>query len=244
MDNDIPFEQLLSTICPPTADPDFIPSLFKVRFFNVTDTTSHTLSASSSSTTDLTILISQTQTLRRILPIQIKVAYNSVLFSESRIIDMLDQLDLLLLTVSNLSTIEIGKISLVTETARIKLPDPTANLHWDSFHGAITDIFHINSLQFPTRTCIVESRSSEIRKFSYLDIDNASNVVAHALIRGGIEREDVVVLYSYRGVDLVVAVMGVLKAGATFSVIGIKKEWVDFVSFSFMLTIDIIEYSL
>jgi L-aminoadipate-semialdehyde dehydrogenase len=44
--------------------------------------------------------------------------------------------------------------------------------------------------------------------------------VAHALIQGGIEREDVVVLYSYRGVDLVIAVMGVLKAGATFSVIG------------------------
>jgi hypothetical protein len=27
-------------------------------------------------------------------------------------------------------------------------------------------------------------------------------------------------IYAYRGVDLVIAIMGVLKAGATFSVIG------------------------
>jgi L-aminoadipate-semialdehyde dehydrogenase len=43
--------------------------------------------------------------------------------------------------------------------------------------------------------------------------------LAHHLLKNGIGREDVVVLYSYRGVDLVVAVMGVLKSGATFSVI-------------------------
>jgi L-aminoadipate-semialdehyde dehydrogenase len=39
------------------------------------------------------------------------------------------------------------------------------------------------------------------------------------LIASGIERGDVVMVYAYRGVDLVVAVVGVLKAGATFSVI-------------------------
>jgi L-aminoadipate-semialdehyde dehydrogenase len=32
--------------------------------------------------------------------------------------------------------------------------------------------------------------------------------------------EDVVVIYAHRGVELVVAIMGTLKAGATFSVIG------------------------
>jgi non-ribosomal peptide synthetase component F len=45
-------------------------------------------------------------------------------------------------------------------------------------------------------------------------------LVAHYLIHKGIQREDVVMIYAYRGVDLVIAIMGVLKAGATFSVIG------------------------
>lgn len=33
-------------------------------------------------------------------------------------------------------------------------------------------------------------------------------------------RGDVVMIYAYRGVDLVVGVMGVLAAGAAFSVVG------------------------
>lgn len=85
--------------------------------------------------------------------------------------------------------------------------------------GAITDIFNRNSLAHPARVCIIESLSDSQRKFSYAQINRASNVLAHYLITSGIKREDVVVLYSYRGAELVVAVLGVLKAGATFSVV-------------------------
>jgi hypothetical protein len=51
-------------------------------------------------------------------------------------------------------------------------------------------------------------------------IDEASNVVAHRLIEGGLQREEVVMIYAARKVELVVAVMGTLKAGGVFSVIG------------------------
>ncbi len=91
----------------------------------------------------------------------------------------------------------------------------------DKFQGAITDIFAKNATIHPNKICVIESveGKSTTRNFTYAAINRASNVLAHRLIAGGIKREDVVVLYSYRGVDLVVAVMGVLKAGATFSVI-------------------------
>ncbi|KAJ3399369.1 large subunit of alpha-aminoadipate reductase [Chytriomyces hyalinus] len=203
-------------------------SLFKVRFFNLTDTTADTLASSSSasiSSCDITILISQAPTLRRILPIDIKVLYNSVLFSGARIADMLDQIELILETAASNPAIPIGKLSIVTKDSVARLPDPKKHLHWDGFEGAITDIFAKNAAAHPDRCCIVESLlsadgiTSTERTFSYKQIHEASNIVAHALIKGGIQREDVVVLYSYRGVDLVVAVMGVLKSGATFSVI-------------------------
>ena len=44
-------------------------------------------------------------------------------------------------------------------------------------------------------------------------------------------RGDVVMIYAYRGVDLVVGVMGVLAAGAAFSVVGIfgLRSWIGFV---------------
>lgn len=63
------------------------------------------------------------------------------------------------------------------------------------------------------------SGSSSGRDFTYGQINEASNVLAHHLVQTGVERGDVVMIYAYRGVDLVIAVMGVLKAGGTFSVI-------------------------
>lgn len=55
--------------------------------------------------------------------------------------------------------------------------------------------------------------------FTYKHINKSSNVLAHHLVKHGVQRGEVVMVYAHRGVDLVVAVMGVLKAGATFSVI-------------------------
>ncbi|CAO1606434.1 large subunit of alpha-aminoadipate reductase [Xanthoria calcicola] len=106
-------------------------------------------------------------------------------------------------------------------TPTIRLPDPTADLHWSDYRGAIHDIFAKNAERHPDRLCVVETQSSRTsrRDFTYSQINEASNQVAHHLLQHGIERGDVVMIYAHRGVDLVVAVFGVLKAGATFSVI-------------------------
>ncbi len=68
---------------------------------------------------------------------------------------------------------------------------------------------------------MVETAStvSPQREFTYQQINEASNIVAHHLVQSGVQRGEVAMIYAYRGVDLVVAVMGVLKAGGTFSVI-------------------------
>lgn len=78
-----------------------------------------------------------------------------------------------------------------------------------------------NAGRHPERLCIVETEygSSPQREFTYKQINEASNILAHHLLHSGVQRGEVVMIYAYRGVDLVVAVMGVLKAGATFSVI-------------------------
>lgn len=100
-------------------------------------------------------------------------------------------------------------------------PDPTSDLHWSDYKGAIHEIFASNADAHPERTCVVETASSTTpeRVFNYKIINEASNVLAHVLVSNGVQRGEVVMVYAHRGVDLVVAVMGVLKAGATFSVI-------------------------
>ncbi len=50
-------------------------------------------------------------------------------------------------------------------------------------------------------------------------MDELSNRLAHYLVSSGIQREDRVALYAHRSATLVVGVMGILKAGATFTVI-------------------------
>ena len=101
------------------------------------------------------------------------------------------------------------------------LPDPTTDLHWSNFAGAIQDIFTQNVENHPDRPFIIETPSgtSPQREFTYLQIHRASNILTHRLLQDGIQRGDVVMIYAYRGVDLVVAIFGTLKAGAAFSVI-------------------------
>jgi L-aminoadipate-semialdehyde dehydrogenase len=110
---------------------------------------------------------------------------------------------------------------MASTSTRAHLPDPTADLHWSAFRGAIQDIFAKNAEAHPERLCVIEtaSGSSPRREFTYRQIHEASNILAHHLVQSGIQRGEVVMSYSHRGVDLVVTVMGILKAGATFSVI-------------------------
>lgn len=241
----IPFEDIVQAFRarqePVEGGPPPAP-LFRVRFFDEMDETEHRFLQSTSLTSDMTILVTGsssdsngngmassastlTPSLLRssLLPaISLTLSYNSLLFSHARVTFTLDQLTHLLHHASLHPLDQIGNISLVTAKQRKVLPDPRADLEWTGYRGAITDIFSANAQRFPDRPCIVESveDSAEQRVYSYSTIDRASNVLAHALVSGGVEREDVVTVYSTRNVDLVVAVMGILKAGATFSVIG------------------------
>ncbi|KAF7717972.1 L-aminoadipate-semialdehyde dehydrogenase large subunit [Penicillium ucsense] len=147
--------------------------------------------------------------------------YNQRLFSSARIATILRQLVQIADNAAANPDQAVGRIDMLTEEQRALLPDPTANLNWSKFRGAIHDIFAENAQRHPEKLCVVETKSSTSpqREFTYQQINEASNILGHHLVQAGIERGDVVMVYAYRGVDLVVAVMGILKAGATFSVI-------------------------
>jgi L-aminoadipate-semialdehyde dehydrogenase len=100
-------------------------------------------------------------------------------------------------------------------------PDPKADLHWSDFKGPIHDVFAGNARKHPERPCVVETATSKTpeRKFTYKQIFEATSVLSHHLVQNGIQRGEVVMIFAHRGVDLVVAIMAVLAAGATFSVL-------------------------
>lgn len=152
------------------------------------------------------------------------IYYNSLLFKEDRIHTFAEQLLQFARNVSENPSSPITKGLILTPAQVKQLPDPTVDLDWLGYRGAIHEIFIQNAKAHPERTCVVETRSfldpsSKTRTFSYKQINEASNVVANYLHRNKIEKGHVVMIYAHRGVDLLIAVMGTLKAGATFSVI-------------------------
>jgi L-2-aminoadipate reductase len=93
-----------------------------------------------------------------------------------------------------------------------QLPDPTIDLDWSGYDGSIQWHFSVNAKKYPDRTCVVETKSSEgpERSFTYQQIYEASNVLAHYLSDAGITNGDVVMIWAHRSVDLVISIMGTL----------------------------------
>ncbi|ODA78900.1 hypothetical protein RJ55_04490 [Drechmeria coniospora] len=102
-----------------------------------------------------------------------------------------------------------------------KLPDPTVDLHWGGYVGAVHETFHENAVAHADRPCVTEtkSQSSPTRTFTYRQVDEASNTIANHLHEAGITNGDVVMIFAYRSVELVCAFMGTLASGATVTVL-------------------------
>ncbi|KAL4254322.1 ATP-dependent AMP-binding enzyme family protein [Abortiporus biennis] len=225
----VPYETLAQAIAKQRTDPsEASRPLFRVRFFDETDSPKDNYMRTTSLTSDLTVFVSRLPDSSRaaLTPhISVRILYNALLFSHSRISCIVDQISVLLRKVASNPLSQVGSVPLLTPSQRARLPDPTGDLNWCDFKGAITDVFSHNARQFPDRPCVIQCLPSEDtttqakRVYTYAQIRHASNVLAHHLIQGGVQREEVVMVYAHRSVDLVVAVMAVLKAGATFSVI-------------------------
>jgi L-aminoadipate-semialdehyde dehydrogenase len=224
----LPFETIMRALSK-TRDKNSAP-LFRVRFFDETDEPKDNFIRSTSSTSDITVFVTRppTNTRGSLAPrISLRILYNSLLFTSTRISSMVDQLSIFLRKVASNPLAPVGSVPLLTPSQSNKLPDPTADLNWCDWKGSITDVFSKNARQWPDRPCVIQSipaansdEPQERRTYSYGTIRRASNILAHHLIQGGIQREEVVMVYAHRSVELVVAVMAVLKVGAVFSVIG------------------------
>ena len=233
----VPFSTLVHALSNSTSEEASRP-LFRVRFFDETDipedVEESSFIRSTSLTSDLTVFVTRPpiSTRATLSPrISLRILYNSLLFTSARISTIVDQLSVFLRKVSTNPILPVGSVPLLTPSQRTALPDPTGDLNWCDFKGAITDIFSRNARTHPERPCVIQSipsptphlsspQDQEKRAYSYGIIRHASNILAHHLLKAGVKREEVVMVYAHRSVELVVAVMAVLKIGATFSVIG------------------------
>ena len=73
-------------------------------------------------------------------------------------------------------------------------------MDWSGYVGSITEIFALNANAHPERTCVVETATSSTpeRAYTYKQIFEASNVLAHYLHDEGITNGDVVMIWAHR----------------------------------------------
>ena len=146
--------------------------------------------------------------------LQLTVIYNTDLFEAARIAELLTQYQQLLTQATAHAEAAIGSYSLVTPSARLVLPDPTAALGAD-WVGAVHQLFARQVRRVPHQLAVIDPAES----WTYAELEQRSNQLAHGLRALGIQPQDVVAIYAHRSAALVWALLGVLKAGAAFVVL-------------------------
>jgi len=214
---DYPFEKLVQAIRP-ARDPSRH-SLFQV-LFNVANLPSmprqvdglileQAAQAEDTAKFDLTLFAPETSG-----ELEVIAAYNTEIFAGERIAEMLEQYKVLLEQIVEDPDRKIADYSLMTSSAQKRLPDPTRLLD-RSWNGAVHEMFAHWAKQQPEKTALEDAHG----RWSYRELNERSNQLAHYLRERGIGKSAIVAIYGHRGKALISALLGVLKAGAAFCVL-------------------------
>ncbi len=146
--------------------------------------------------------------------IDLNLVYNTDIFTPERINGLLTQYKYLLSQIVADPDKKLNHYSLVTPDAESILPNPLLPLD-ASWHGAVHSQASQNAIRFPDRIALTDRAGS----WSYQELEQRTNQLAHYLLAHGLERQQVVAIYGYRSISLVWAILGILKAGGAFLIL-------------------------
>jgi len=151
------------------------------------------------------------------LPDQLRLAieYSADLFDGWRIEAMIGHLTQLLLSASTQPWLPVSDLPMLTEPERTALlaagTGEPLSYSDEPVHAVITRTAQVH----PDHPAAV----FEGRELSYRDLDRRSDQVARYLRANGVQHQQVVAVVMERDLDVLVATLGVLKAGAAFAVL-------------------------
>jgi amino acid adenylation domain-containing protein len=215
--HEMPFERVVEIVKPPR-DLSRTP-LFQV-FFNMLNVAQFEIRLAGlevepveipdiASRFDLTLYASEPAT-----GLRLTAQYNPDLFLESRIATMLEQLEVLLKGVAEDPDRPIESYSLLTESERRQLPDPTIRLD-EPFVGLTADLFLARVRENPGSVAV----ESDARTWSYEELDERSDAIARQLRANGLRSGEVVSVTGARSFGLVAAMLGTLRSGGVLLIV-------------------------
>jgi amino acid adenylation domain-containing protein len=211
---ELPFEKVLEVL-QPEREMSYTP-VFQV-FFNMLNfpetkaelpdlTIECPMSLDVGSKFDLTLYVDDKDAALRL-----DLLYSAEIFERTRMVEMLRQYRQLLAQIAAQPAASVNHFSLVTPEAQAVLPDPAEPLS-DKWEGAVHEVFARQARRAPQRSALIDG--AEV--WTYSELQQHSNRLAHYLLSNGIRRGDVVAIYGHRSASLVWALLGVMKAGSAF----------------------------
>jgi amino acid adenylation domain-containing protein len=146
--------------------------------------------------------------------IQLSLVYNADLFTAGRITEFMLQFQSILEQMINDPDRSLEAFSLVTPSARLYLPDPQQPLD-SEWEGPMWSRLEHHAHQQGEAIAMV----SPGKTWTYQDFEARSNQLAHYLLEQGVKAQEVVAIYASRSPELVLALLGILKAGSAFMIL-------------------------
>ncbi|WP_051899194.1 non-ribosomal peptide synthetase [Sciscionella sediminilitoris] len=155
----------------------------------------------------LTFIVGPGRTLR------FHLDYRPDVFHRATIESLADQVLRLLGSAADAADTPVGRIQLLGEEERARLRRRSEGPGDVAVPGAtIPELFEAQARRTPENTAVVRGSA----RLSYTELDESANRLAHHLVDRGMGPGSVVALLLPRELELVPAVLGVLKSGATY----------------------------
>eukprot|EP01063_Lacrimia_lanifica_P008590 TRINITY_DN1566_c0_g3_i1.p1 TRINITY_DN1566_c0_g3~~TRINITY_DN1566_c0_g3_i1.p1 ORF type:complete len:1648 (+),score=694.23 TRINITY_DN1566_c0_g3_i1:250-4944(+) len=139
--------------------------------------------------------------------------YNEQLFTKPYIAELLNHYAYLVRQAVADPSKPVYEYSLVTPTARAVLPNPTAPQD-HGWPGSVPAAFSRCARAHPDRLAVAFEGGATL---SYAALDAATSQFARFLLGQGVGKGDVIGIYGHRSPSVVVAILGIYKAGAAYS---------------------------
>lgn len=144
----------------------------------------------------------------------IDVEYNSDIFSEHTVRNMMDSFHLILEGVTEQPELPLSRYAILSESERDKVTKEFNNtaVSYPDAHCSLDELLAAQAARMPEATAL-RFRGTEM---TYRELDIRSNQLAHLLIERGMEPGALVGICMERSIELVIALVGVLKAGGAY----------------------------
>jgi len=213
---DLPFEMLVEELQPerdmghtPVFQVMFVYQNARSELFKLPQLQAESISLENDTAKfDLTLTVSE-------MPdeLLINIEYDRDLFEAETIDRMLKHYEILLTAATEEPGKQVAKMPLISEQERyLLLKKWVPDMEPFEAEKCVHEVFEEQAAHFGGRTAITYNN----QQITYRDLNAQANQIARYLIRQGVQKDELVGIYSEREPHLTAAILGVLKAGAAY----------------------------